>query len=141
MGVLLYSDNQTPCSGRSEGENSGFNGPYCYESGSLTTGIPFPTDKRYYDTYQYGESASTFHYRILGDATGEMGPFASKQYRSQTRQVSSWHDDEAWFVYSANLWFHRGYSLNSGTSAGVFTFGSGHGSVYSDVSFRVVLSI
>ena len=33
------------------------------------------TDKRYFDTYANSSFSPTYNMRILGDATGEMGPF------------------------------------------------------------------
>ena len=144
MGVMLNSNdaNAKPCSGRDATHNSGFNGPYCYTSGSLTNGVSnFPTDTRYYDTYGHSADDEDYNRRILGDATGEMGPFTDRRYGSQTRHVGSWHDDEAWFVYPGWPWFVRGYHFSVGSGAGVFTFGAAYGSAYDGVSFRVVLSV
>ena len=144
MGVMLNSNdaNAKPCSGRDATYNSGFNGPYCYTSGSLTNGVSnFPTDTRYYDTYVYATDDEHYNRRILGDATGEMGPFTDRAYGSPVRQVGSWHDDEAWFVNSWEPWFNRGGMFSMGHGAGVFTFVHDSGSANSHGSFRVVLSV
>ena len=101
----------------------------------------FPTDTRYYDTYVYATDDEHYNRRILGDATGEMGPFTDRRYGSQTIQVGSWHDDEAWFVGSGNPWFLRSGSHTYGSTAGVFGFDDDYGSGLSWVSFRVVLSV
>ena len=100
----------------------------------------FPTNTRYYDTYDYSTVDENYHRRILGDATGEMGPFTTRVYGSQTRQVGSWHDDEAWFNVSEAPWFIRGTDLTHGLSAGIFDFHPDHGSVRSWISFRLVLT-
>ena len=70
-----------------------------------------------------------------------MGPFTDRTYGSQTRQVGSWHNDEAWFVLSYWPWFLRGGVFTYGSGAGVFDFGPYAGSVYVWSSFRVVLSV
>ena len=148
MGIML-DKNGKPMSGRNSKYNSGFNGtfgcPTCDSDNSgltsLTTGIPFPSDTRYYDTYAYAENDETYNRRILGDATGEMGPFATVTYGSQNRQIGSWYADEAWFVYHGLPWFIRGTTFHRGLGAGVFAFGHAYGHAYGNDSFRVVLSI
>ena len=138
MGVML-DQNLTPLSGRNATYNSGFKGGYS-ESGSNTTGKEWPTTK-YYDFYLSRTSYSDFARYIYGDATGELGPFASRKYGTQTRQISSWFDDDALFVSATYPWFGRGGHYANGTGAGVFTFSSAHGSVATYYSFRVVLAI
>ena len=143
MGVMLHT-NGRPCSGKDVTSNSGFNGPYCNvgQTQSLSDGVSnFPTDTRYYDTYVYATDDEHYNRRILGDATGEMGPFTDRAYGSPVRQVGSWHDDEAWFVWSDYPWFIRGGNHLHGSGSGVFTFHSDFGRVYYDVTFRVVLSV
>ena len=148
MGIMV-DKNGKPMSGRNSKYNSGFNGtfgcPTCDSDNSglteLTTGIAFPSDTRYYDAYAYAENDETYNRRILGDATGEMGPFATATYGSQNRQIGSWYADEAWFVSPGNPWFDRGTYFNHGSVAGVFAFASTYGHANTTVSFRVVLSI
>ena len=147
MGVML-DQNDKPMSGRNSLYNSGFNGtfgcPTCDNdtSGltSLTGGYDFP-DKKYYDTYAYATVDGQYQRRILGDATGEMGPFASATYLTQTRQIGSWYADFAWPGNSYNPWFVRGDDRNAGSEAGVFAFSSTYGHVYGSGSFRVILSL
>ena len=133
-------------SGRNSLYNSGFNGtfgcPTCdgESATSLTTGYAFPTDPRYYDQYAYAENDETYNRRILGDATGEMGPFATATYGTQNRQIGSWYADEAWFVNHWNPWFCRGGRLIIGLGAGVGGFSDTHGRANVYYSFRVVLS-
>ena len=127
---------------------SGFKGTYgcpgCDNNDSSITsntdGLDFP-DTRYYDLYKYGTSNKTYNNRILGDATGEMGPVGEATYGSQTRQISSWYADEAWFVHFTNPWFLRGGQYSMGTGAGVFHFIDTHGDVWLDRGFRIILSI
>jgi hypothetical protein len=148
MGVLIDVDGK-PISGRSNKYNSGFNGrfkcPTCENDTSglteLTTGINFPSDTRYYDTYAYADNDETYTRRILGDATGEMGPFATATYGIQNRQIGSWYADESTFIYSTQPWFGRGEYFILGSSAGVFSFVPLHGSTWDNLAFRIVLCI
>jgi hypothetical protein len=145
MGVMLDQKGNS-VSGRNSKTNSGFNGPFgcpvCDNNTSglkeLTTGVNFP-DAKYYDTYGYAENDETYNRRILGDATGEMGPFGS--YGTQSRQVGSWHDNAALFIYHQYPWFTRGGQFSHGSIGGIFVFDVSSGYNWSNVSFRVVLSI
>ena len=146
MGIML-DQNGKPMSGRNSLYNSGFNGtfgcPTCDSdtSGltSLTGGYDWP-DSKYYDTYTYATVDTQFQGRILGDATGEMGPFANETYLTQIRKSNSWYADQAHFVWTSNPWFARGGDHNSGSETGVFAFGNTNGHVYDNVSFRLVLT-
>ncbi len=89
---------------------------------------------KYYDKYTSG-SAVDYNNRILGDATGEMGPFyMSKNYRS------SWYSDLAYFVPPNIPWFNRGGAYSPAETAGMFSFNRDSGGSGTYVSFRVVLS-
>ena len=146
MGVLL-DQNGKPMSGRNSKYNSGFNGtfgcPTCDSdtSGltSLTNGYEWP-EKKYYDTYAYSTTNQQYIRRILGDATGEMGPFETKTYLTQSRNISSWYADYAHFVNSYNPWFYRGAAYSDGLNAGAFAFPSTYGHASGHISFRVVLT-
>ena len=105
-----------------------------------TTGVEWPEEK-YYDAYIYNELWYNYTNRILGDATGEMGPFQNTAYGLQTRQIGSWYADEGWALNAGSPWFHRGGDYPSGIEAGVFGFGGNGGSVAGNVSFRVILAI
>ena len=130
MGVIKDA-NGNLISGFSSSFNSGFNGT-AYDGSKITNGIDFPESK-YYDVYNYNSSQSDYSRRILGDGTGEMGPFQS--YRS------SWYNDNAYFVSSSYPWFYRGGYYNYGFGAGVFYFSASYGHAHSYVSFRLVLGI
>ena len=101
-------------------------------------------EEKYYDAYLATASVSLPTYydqRILGDATGEMGPFEEATYGIRMSQVSSWYFDGAWFVFSAAPWLYRGGVYGSGTDAGVFSFGLGYGNVSTGIGYRIVLAI
>ncbi len=146
MGVLL-DENGKPMSGRNSIYNSGFNGtfgcPTCDSDTSkltsLTGGYDFPEFK-YYDTYAYATVDEQYQRRILGNATGEMGPFASATYLTTTRQIGSWYADHAWFVFSSSPWFICGGPYHDGLNAGVFAFAGTYGQVRSNNSFRIILT-
>ncbi len=146
MGVLL-DENGNPMSGRNSKYNSGFNGtfgcPTCDSDTSnltsLTGGYDFP-DSKYYDIYAYATVDTQYQRRILGDATGEMGPFTSVTYLTKTRKIGSWYSDFAAFVYSSGPWFAYGVARTDGLDAGVFTFGNNLGYADSRVNFRVILT-
>ena len=136
MGVMLYM-NGWPCSGRNSSLNSGFNGSYCYTGGSKIDGVNFPNSK-YYDVYSYLPSDYVYNRRILGDATGEMGSFSN----INSRYISSWYEEDAWFVFTGNPWFIRGggTGVAGGVNSGVFAFGNEPGGTWAIGSFRIVLS-
>jgi len=150
MGVML-DQSGLPMSGRNSLYNSGFNGtlgcPTCDSDASgvtkITNGYEWP-DKRYYDSYLYSTNELHFERRILGDATGEMGPFAAATYTgsagSHTRSIGSWYTDQAWFVDSSYPWFFRGAYIGCGLIAGMFAFNLHDGRTMDNVSFRIVLS-
>ena len=146
MGIML-DQNEKPMSGRNSLYNSGFNGtfgcPTCDSdtSGlmSLTSGYEWP-EKKYYDTYAYSISIQQYIRRILGDATGEMGPFNTAQYSSLSRNISSWYANYSFFIHSNSPWFHRGASYIDGLYTGLFAVTNMYGLANDDVSFRVVLT-
>ena len=129
MGVMKDA-NGNLMSGYNSTYNSGFNGTLS-GGGSITNGIDFPESK-YYDVYDYGDGTN-YSRRILGDGTGEMGPFYS--------YTSSWYNDTASFVSSSGPWFSRGSFYNDGSGAGAFYFNNYNGRVRSNISFRLVLCL
>ena len=88
---------------------------------------------KYYDLYTNNTNSNQiYNKRILGDATGEMGPFNSNR--------GSWYSDLAYFVYPSSPWFDRDGHYSGTTGAGVFVFGDYAGAVNNTLSFRVVLT-
>ena len=130
MGVIKDA-NGNLMSGYTSSLNSGFNGTL-YSGGSYTDRIDFP-DSKYYDVYNYNISDTNYSRRILGDATGEMGPFQSGK--------SSWYNDYAYFVDSSHPWFFRGGVYSVGSGAGAFYFLYNYGHAHSSISFRLVLGV
>ena len=99
---------------------------------SVANGI----DSKYYDGYYYNVAQPVSKIgRILGDATGELGPFDTS---------SSWYSDYASFVHLRYSWFSRGGEKQVASSAiagtGVFRFEGKNGSASANTSFRIVLS-
>ena len=130
MGVMKDA-NGNPMSGNSSSYNSGFNGTL-YDGSNFISGIDFP-DSKYYDAYNYNTSDYDYYRRILGDATGEMGPFYYK---------SSWYNDFPYFVGSSGPWFYRGGRYYNGSGAGAFYFNNYNGGPASSyISFRLVLCL
>ena len=99
-----------------------------------------PTGK-YVDIYDASSAATTYNYRILGDATGEMGPFGLNTVISdKTYNQSSWYAEDSYFVVSGDPWFSRGGSHDNGTEAGAFNFSRFTGGTYTFIGFRLVLA-
>ena len=98
-------------------------------------------DNKYFDAYNASSAISTYQYRILGDATGEMGPI--KQYLdgdNQSRYHSSWYGDLSYFVDSSTSWFYRGGNSIDGVLSGIFFFRRYTGDIYNSIGFRIILT-
>ncbi len=89
------------------------------------------TYAQYIDTYPTSGGATTYINRILGDATGEMGPFSDSR--------NSWYGDSSYFVDSSYPWFGRGSNYGSGSGAGQFCFGRSTGEM--GICSRLVLAV
>ena len=117
-----------------------------YMSGQLgSSGFSATTlanyDSKYYDVYSSSSTMTSYQYRILGDATGEMGPF--KTYLdgdNNSRYHNSWYGDYSYFVDSTYPWFDRGGYYACGVLAGQFNFNRNTGGVNTNIGFRLVLS-
>ena len=97
-------------------------------------------DEKYFDLYSASSTATTYKYRILGDATGEMGPFKDfLDGDNNSRNHNSWYNDSANFIESTNQWFFRGAVYNAGILSGQFQFNSTTGEAQSGHSFRIIL--
>ncbi len=111
---------------------SGFN-----DETLFTTGIY----KNYVDIYPSDSGGTTYSKRILGDATGEMGPFYTyKDGWANDTQHNSWYSDQGVFINDEGSWFIRGGDFEFGSSSGQFAFHNRPGSVDWASGFRVVLS-
>ena len=137
MGVMAGEDT-FPVSGITASMNSDFKGVYSQGS-SNTTGYDWP-ERKYYDLYVFSLNAQQYQRRILGDATGEMGPFANVTYLTQIRQIGSWYADSSYFIHSNAPWFIRGGDIPVGSAAGIFDFQADNGRLTTWISFRIVLT-
>ena len=146
MGVMKDA-NGNLMSGASFYANSGFNGTL-KDGSSYTDGIDFP-DSKYYDAYKYDSIDNSHSRRILGDATGEMGPFGIVKTTGTasecgdtgicSRAISSWYNDNSWFIYHLQPWFWRGGRDHNGTGSGIFSISSSTGNINRE-SFRLTLA-
>ena len=109
-------------------------------SGFNTTTIA-SYESKYFDTYNSSSNYTTYQYRILGDATGEMGPFKNYLDGDNTsRYHSSWYGDHSYFVDSTYPWFDRGGRYTYGVLTGAFYFNRFTGETDTSVSYRIVLT-
>ncbi len=91
---------------------------------------------QYFDIYNEIISGVTnYNYRILGDATGETGPF----YILNSIYINNWGEDLAQFITTSNPWFARGGLSASSKNAGQLSFDCYNGAAKSYVGFRIVL--
>ncbi|MDD4733850.1 MAG: prepilin-type N-terminal cleavage/methylation domain-containing protein [Bacilli bacterium] len=117
-----------------------------HKSGQLgTSGFTTTTianyNSKYFDVYSTSSSTTTYNYRILGDATGEMGPFYNYADGDGTnRYHNNWYADYSYFVDSSYPWFERGGNNYNGVLAGQFYFLRNTGGVSSSLGSRLVLS-
>ncbi len=137
-------------SGRNYMFNSGFNGSLLCQTcdtyndknttiKTLTEGIDLPTDKRYYDKYNFSYTNYQFSGSIYGDAIKELGPIYQTKYNTSNMYISSWYDEEAWFTNFAEPWVVRGGSNVNGTGSGIFAFDN-DSHVWIVGTFRLVLA-
>ena len=98
-------------------------------------------DNKYFDIYPADSVIVTYNKRVLGDATGELGPFYSYKERNGSYYFhSTWGADNGYFVSASSPWFLRGGDYSLGAIAGSFASSSLAGSAYSGLSFRLVLA-
>ena len=146
MGVIL-DEKGNPMSGRNSLYNSGFNGtfgcPTCDNDTSglteLTDGYSWP-DKKYYDNYDCDTEIEKYQRRILGDATGEMGPFSNSVFLNDSKVINSWYTNNAHFANLYNQLFSRSTNYGFGSIAGIFSFNNGYGNFSDTASFRLILT-
>ena len=109
-------------------------------SGFTTTTIA-DYDSKYFDTYNASSTQTTYQNRILGDATGEIGPFKSYlDGDNQARYHTSWYGGLSIFIDSSWSWFRRGGNNGDGVLASSFYFCGNYGSASNSGGFRIVLA-
>ena len=97
---------------------------------------------KYLDLYPCNSDMTTYNNRILGDATGEMGPFyyyADKD--GSNRRHNNWYGDYSDFINSTSPWILRGCYFYDGVIAGQFNFNRDSGDSRINHSFRLVLTV
>ncbi len=100
----------------------------------------------YFDRYGEATGPSDYGKRIIGDATGEIGPFyyyydkkvSSNNYK---RAHNAWYADNASFVYLTLPWFARGGNYQDGGLAGQFDFSRDTGEAFNYATARLVLAV
>ena len=98
-------------------------------------------NSKYYDVYDGSSEWTTYSKRILGDATGEMGPFYYYQDADNNNYTHNrWYADDSNFVVSSHPWFFRGGSCGNGVLAGQFYFVRNTGGADSNFGLRLVLT-
>jgi NADH/NAD ratio-sensing transcriptional regulator Rex len=95
--------------------------------------------ENYFDVYNADDSLKTtnFYNRILGDATGEMGPFYNN---GNNRPINSWYNDYVIFPNNISYSIFRGGPYNSGSEAGLGYINTYYGDGRNFIGFRLVLS-
>ena len=110
-------------------------------SSGFTTSTIATYDSKYFDVYNANSTISSYQYRILGDATGEVGTF--RQYADNdgsSRWHNSWYKDHSDFASSNYPWFARGGSYPYGALTSQFTFARNNGIALNDIGFRTALA-
>ena len=96
---------------------------------------------KYFDIYSSTSTVNNYSDRILGDATGEMGPFYIYIDADDVNRIhNNWGGDFTYFVNDERPWFGRGGSLFSGVLGGQFYFERYPGSSDENITFRVVIA-
>ncbi len=111
-----------------------------YMNGNIWSSDLVEENEKYYDAYEYSSVYTTYNKRILGDATGELGPFGLKKYSTSNNLINSWNESWARFIGNELPWFMRGGESNSGIQANIFAFSNEGDSGLSKRSFRIVLT-
>ena len=97
-------------------------------------------DTKYFDIYPSDSSWLSYNKRILGDATGEVGPFYYYPDKDGNyRYHNSWFGDNASFVDSSYPWFERGGYYAYGVLAGQAYFRRYTGGAHGWNGFRLAL--
>jgi len=109
MGV--YWDEEKLWSGNSDGNShSGFNGWLYYDDTNYLSGVPYPSDDKYYNLYT---NTGT-------DSSPKTDYNSNKQHA--LIETSGWYGDDAYFVTDTHSWFVRGGKKEYTYGAGIFSF-------------------
>ncbi len=125
--------------GASEYTSAYMNG-YLGTSGFTNTTIA-NFDSKYFDVYSSSSTLTSYQYRILGDATGEMGPFYEYSDDDKVSRLhNGWYNDTAFFFDTTYPWLAEGGTYTDGSLAGQFYFVRNSGNMSSMLGFRIVLA-
>ncbi len=98
-------------------------------------------DEKYFDVYDKEIKLNSYDKMILGDATGEMGPFDNYEDEdNENRWHNRWYADWSYLADDILPWFARGGAYLHGVVAGQFYFNRYVGAVNGDAGFRIVLA-
>ncbi len=98
-------------------------------------------EAKYFDVYDKDSIINGYTKMILGDATGEMGPF--DEYGdgdNKMRWHNRWYADISDFVSASSLWLFRGGHFTDGVIAGQFYFNSITSAANKVGGFRIALA-
>ncbi len=97
---------------------------------------------QYFDQYSGALTWSSYSKRIVGDATGELGPFYYyKDKDNSSRTHNGWYADSSNFIEPINTWFVRGGYCADGVLAGQFNFDRYTGGMNVNRGSRFVLAV
>ena len=98
-------------------------------------------DTKFFDVYDKDSKVNEYNKMILGDATGEMGPFDNyTDGDSLGRMHNHWYADGSHFADASVPWFYRGGGFSDGIIAGQFYFIRHNGAANEQYGFRLALS-
>ena len=99
---------------------------------SANSGLTQP-DVKYYDSYAYDTSGTSYSRGKLGDATRET-------IVTFTTGTGAWYSDYHIMLSNTYPWFKRGIQYNLGVATGIFGYSYDNGSASTISSFRSVLT-
>ena len=95
---------------------------------------------QYFDKYDSDSTITSYNNRILGDATGEIGPFYKYQDGDKnSRYHNNWYADSSHFISADYSWFGRGGNCVSGVITNQLSFTRHPGGTSAAIGFRLVL--
>ena len=98
--------------------------------------------EQYFDKYDSASDWFTFSKRILGDATGEMGPFYIYVDKDNVQKLhNAWYGDHSTFIIPLNPFFYRGGGWDAGILSGQFYFNSSTFGASPGIGSRLVLAV
>ena len=124
-------------------ENYGIRNYIGIESGLTESDL---AKTQYFDKYASDSEIDSYSKRILGDCTGEVGPFY-KYYERQGWDFNhnAWYFDTAYFADASYPWFLRSDRYDDGVLASQFYFeratGAADGGNYGDIGSRLILAV